>query len=127
MFRLREHGTTVGAEIRGGLVTFLTLSYILFVQPAVLSAVGMPRNDVFVATCVCSALACFLMGILTNYPFALAPAMGHNFFFAFTVCSARGSWMRRAESRRGPLGPFLRCRRNGCGRDCRHEHHYDLR
>ncbi|MCX5649407.1 MAG: NCS2 family permease [Planctomycetota bacterium] len=90
MFRLREHGTTVGAEIRGGLVTFLTLSYILFVQPAVLSAVGMPRNDVFVATCVCSALACFLMGILTNYPFALAPAMGHNFFFAFMVCSALG-------------------------------------
>ena len=90
MFRLREHGTTVGAEVRGGLVTFLTLCYILFVQPAVLHDAGMPRNDVFVATCVCSAAACFLMGILANYPFALAPGMGSNFFFAYTVCLGMG-------------------------------------
>jgi len=86
MFHLRAHGTTVATEIRGGVVTFLTLSYILFVQPAVLAAAGMPPNDVFVATCVASAAACFLMGLLANYPIALAPAMGHNFFFAFTVC-----------------------------------------
>jgi len=90
MFNLRERGATVWGEIRGGLVTFLTLSYILFVQPAVLSDVGMPRGDVFVATCVCSALACFLMAFAANYPFALAPAMGHNFFFAYTVCLAMG-------------------------------------
>jgi AGZA family xanthine/uracil permease-like MFS transporter len=90
MFRLAENRTTVWTEVRGGLVTFLTLSYILFVQPAVLAAAGMPRNDVFVATCVASAASCFLMGVLANYPFALAPAMGHNFFFAFTVCSAVG-------------------------------------
>jgi len=90
MFRLHEHRTSVGAEIRGGLVTFLTLSYILFVQPAVLSAAGMPPADVFFATCVCSALACFLMGFLANYPFALAPGMGTNFFFAFTVCGVMG-------------------------------------
>lgn len=90
MFHLREHHTTVLTEVRGGVVTFLTLSYILFVQPAVLSAVGMPRNDVFVATCVASAAACFLMGLLANYPIALAPAMGHNFFFAFTVCLGMG-------------------------------------
>jgi len=88
MFQLHERGATVGGEIRGGLVTFLTLSYILFVQPAVLSAAGMPHGDVFFATCVASALACFLMGLLANYPFALAPAMGHNFFFAFMVCAA---------------------------------------
>jgi len=88
MFRLRESGATISGEIRGGLVTFLTLSYILFVQPAVLAATGMPPGDVFFATCVCSAAACFLMGALANYPFALAPAMGHNFFFAFTVCAA---------------------------------------
>jgi len=90
MFRLHEHRTSVGAEIRGGLVTFLTLSYILFVQPAVLSAAGMPPADVFFATCVCSAFACFLMGLLANYPFALAPGMGTNFFFAFTVCGVMG-------------------------------------
>ena len=88
MFRLRESGATVWGEVRGGLVTFLTLSYILFVQPAVLAAAGMPPGDVFFATCVCSAAACFLMGLLANYPFALAPAMGHNFFFAFMVCAA---------------------------------------
>ena len=88
MFNLKERGSTVWAEVRGGLVTFLTLSYILFVQPAVLAAAGMPAGDVFFATCVCSAVACVLMGLLADYPFALAPAMGHNFFFAFTVCGA---------------------------------------
>ena len=96
MFRLREHGTTFWTEVRGGLVTFLTLSYILFVQPAVLSVAGMPRNDVFVATCVASAVACFLMGVLANYPIALAPAMGHNFFFVFTVCLGMGFAWREA-------------------------------
>ncbi|MFO8015335.1 MAG: NCS2 family permease [Phycisphaerae bacterium] len=90
MFHLSERGATPWGEIRGGLVTFLTLSYIVFVQPAVLSDVGMPAGDVFVATCVCSALACFLMAFAANYPFALAPAMGHNFFFAYTVCLAMG-------------------------------------
>lgn len=90
MFHLHEHRTTVGAEIRGGLVTFLTLSYIVFVQPAVLSATGMPPSDVFFATCVCSALACLLMGLLANLPFALAPGMGTNFFFAYTVCLGMG-------------------------------------
>lgn len=88
MFQLRERGSTVWTEIRGGVVTYLTLSYILFVQPAVLSLAGMPPNDVLVATCVASAVACFLMGFLANYPIALAPAMGHNFFFVFTVCLA---------------------------------------
>jgi len=88
MFQLRQRGATVWGEIRGGLVTFLTLSYIVFVQPAVLAAAGMPPGDVFFATCVCSALACFLMGVVADYPFALAPAMGHNFFFAFMVCAA---------------------------------------
>jgi len=90
MFGLSEHRTTVGAEVRGGLVTFLTLSYIVFVQPAVLAAAGMPPADVFFATCVCSAFACFLMGLLANYPFALAPGIGTNFFFAFTVCGVMG-------------------------------------
>jgi AGZA family xanthine/uracil permease-like MFS transporter len=78
MFQLRERGTNVWTEIRGGLVTYLTLSYILFVQPAVLAAAGMPPNDVFFATCVASACACFLMALLANYPIALAPAMGHK-------------------------------------------------
>ncbi len=108
MFHLREHRTTVGSEVRGGLVTFLTLSYIIFVQPAVLAATGMPPADVFFATCVCSALACFLMGLLANYPFALAPAMGHNFFFAYTVCLGMGfAWQEALLANLIAGGVFL--------------------
>jgi len=92
LFHLREHGTTVRREVLGGVVTFMALSYILFVQPVILShplmASPMDREGVFVATCVCSALACILMGLWSNLPVALAPAMGHNVFFALTVCGA---------------------------------------
>ncbi len=92
LFGLRAHGTTLRHEALGGVVTFLALSYILFVQPVILSDPNMvePMNPggVFVATCLCSALACFLMGIWANLPVALAPAMGHNVFFAITVCGA---------------------------------------
>jgi AGZA family xanthine/uracil permease-like MFS transporter len=92
LFRLRAHQTTVSREIIGGVVTFMALSYILFVQPVVLSdpkmAKPMDPGGVFVATCVCSGFACVLMGLWSNLPVALAPAMGHNFFFAFTVCGA---------------------------------------
>jgi AGZA family xanthine/uracil permease-like MFS transporter len=88
LFRLRENGSTVRREAVGGGATFFTLSYILFVQPAVLSSCGMDHGAVALATCVSAALATILMGILANLPVALAPAMGHNFFFAFTVCGA---------------------------------------
>ncbi len=71
----------------------MTMSYIIFVQPAVLSACGMNKDAVIVATCVASAIATFLMGILANYPIALAPAMGHNFYFTYVVCIGMGiSW-----------------------------------
>ena len=92
IFHLSEHKTTLGREVIGGVVTFMAISYIVVVQPAVLSSEGMAEpmhhGGVFVATCVCSALACILMGLWSNLPIALAPAMGHNFFFAFTVCGA---------------------------------------
>ena len=87
-FRLPENGTRVRTEILAGTTTFVTLSYILFVQPAVLSAAGMDFGAVLLATCIASALGCVLMGLLANYPVAMAPAMGHNFYFAFTVCGA---------------------------------------
>lgn len=90
LFHLRERNSTVGREVIGGATTFMALSYIIIVQPVVLSAAGMPKGGVFVATCVCSALACILMGLWSNLPIALAPAMGHNFFFAFAVCGAMG-------------------------------------
>ncbi len=93
LFRLQESGTTVRREIVAGCTTFMTLSYIIFVQPAVLSAAGMDSGAVMTATCITSALAMVLMALLANYPIALAPGMGHNFYFAFTVCLTLGvSW-----------------------------------
>jgi AGZA family xanthine/uracil permease-like MFS transporter len=87
-FALSAHGTTVRTELLAGATTFLTMAYIVFVQPAVLSAAGMDFGAVLVATCVATALATTLMALLANYPIAVAPAMGHNFFFAYTVVGA---------------------------------------
>ena len=84
-FALTAHGTTVRTEMLAGLTTFLTMAYIIFVQPAVLAACGMDFGAVLVATCLATALATVLMALLANYPIAVAPAMGHNFFFAYSV------------------------------------------
>jgi AGZA family xanthine/uracil permease-like MFS transporter len=93
LFKLRENQTNVKTEAVAGVTTFMTLSYIIFVQPTVLSACGMDFGAVLVATCLSSALATFLMGIYANYPIALAPGMGQNFFFAYTVVLSMGiSW-----------------------------------
>lgn len=92
-FRLKENNTTIRTEFIGGLTTFMTMSYIIFVQPAILSVAGMDKGAVMVATCVSSAIATLLMGLLAKYPVALAPAMGHNIFFAVIVCGTMGySW-----------------------------------
>jgi AGZA family xanthine/uracil permease-like MFS transporter len=92
-FGLREHGTTVGTEVRAGLATFLTMAYILAVNPQILSAAGMPAADVTVATAIGAALATLLMGLWANYPVALAPGMGLNAYFAFGVVLGMGiSW-----------------------------------
>lgn len=94
-FGIRAAGSTMGREVAAGIVTFATLSYILFVQPAVLGATGMDEGGVLFATCIASAVACLLMGIFANHPFALAPAMGHNFFFAFVICGQMGfTWQQ---------------------------------
>jgi AGZA family xanthine/uracil permease-like MFS transporter len=85
LFGVRAAGSTVRTELVGGATTFVTLSYIIFVQPAVLAAAGMDPGAVLVATCVSSAFATLLMGLWANYPIAVAPAMGHNFYFAFTI------------------------------------------
>ncbi|MBM42608.1 MAG: guanine permease [Acidobacteria bacterium] len=87
-FQLEANGTSVSTEVLAGCTTFLTLAYILFVQPALLSSLGLDFGAVFVATCLASALATLLMAGLANYPIAVAPAMGHNFYFAFTVVGA---------------------------------------
>jgi AGZA family xanthine/uracil permease-like MFS transporter len=90
LFRLKENGTDVKTEVVAGVTTFMTLSYIIFVQPTVLSACGMDFGAVLVATCVAGAIATFLMGLYANYPVALAPGMGQNFFFAYTVVMKMG-------------------------------------
>ena len=91
LFGLTASGTTVRVEAIAGATTFLTMAYIIFVQPTVLGAAGMDRGAVLTATCLASALATLLMALLANYPIGVAPAMGHNFFFAFTVVVARGT------------------------------------
>ena len=77
-FGLAAHGTTVRTEVLAGVTTFLTMAYIIFVQPTVLSAAGMDFGAVLVATCLATALATTLMALFANYPIAVAPAMGHN-------------------------------------------------
>jgi adenine/guanine/hypoxanthine permease len=90
LFDLEEAGTNIRTEIVAGVTTFMTMSYIIFVQPAVLGAAGMNPGAVMVATCLSSAIAMVLMAVLTNYPIALAPAMGHNFFFSYIVVLTLG-------------------------------------
>lgn len=94
-FKFQENGTTLRREVAGGVTTFMTMAYIIFVQPVVMHAAGMDLEAVLVATCLSSALATFIMGVFANYPIALAPAMGHNFFFTYTVVLAlRYTWQQ---------------------------------
>jgi AGZA family xanthine/uracil permease-like MFS transporter len=85
LFRLRENGTTVRTEIVAGATTFLTMAYIALVNPQILSAAGMDKGAVFVATCLASALATLFMALYANYPLALAPGMGLNAYFTYGV------------------------------------------
>ncbi|MDR3275643.1 MAG: NCS2 family permease [Treponema sp.] len=93
LFKLREHGTTVPKEIVAGLTTFLTMAYILAVNPGMLAATGMPIGGVFTATALASAIATLVMAFAANLPVALAPGMGLNAFFTYTVVFGMGySW-----------------------------------
>ncbi len=90
LFDLRGHGTTVRTEVVAGLTTFLTMAYIVVVNPAVLGAAGMPVAGVAVATCLAAGFGSILMGLLSNYPLALAPGMGLNAYFTYTVVKGMG-------------------------------------
>ena len=93
LFHLRENKTTVRTEIVAGLTTFMTMAYILAVNPGILSAAGMPKGGVLVATALAAFVGSVLMAIFANYPFVLAAGMGLNAYFAFTVCGDMGySW-----------------------------------
>ncbi|MGS0740413.1 NCS2 family permease [Glaciimonas sp. GG7] len=89
-FKLNANGTDVRTELVAGLTTFLTMAYIIFVNPAILSDAGMPKGAVFVATCIAAALGTLIMACYANYPIALAPGMGLNAYFAYTVVKGMG-------------------------------------
>ncbi len=90
LFGLKEHDTSVRRELVAGFTNFMTISYIIFVQPSILSQSGMDAGAVMFATCLSSAIATFFMAFLTNYPVVLAPGMGLNAYFAFEVCLGSG-------------------------------------
>ena len=93
LFHLKENHTNVKTEVIGGFTTFMTMAYILAVNPGMLAAAGMDSTAVLIATCLASFIGTIAMALLANYPFALAPGMGMNAYFAFTVCGNMGySW-----------------------------------
>ncbi|NLW46020.1 MAG: NCS2 family permease [Firmicutes bacterium] len=94
-FKLKEHDTKVSTEILAGITTFFAMSYIIFVNPSMLSQTGMPWGAVFIATIIASAIGTLVMGLFANVPYAQAPGMGLNAFFTYTVCFALGfSWQQ---------------------------------
>lgn len=90
LFKLSEHNTSVRTELLAGVTTFLTMAYIIFVNPSILAQTGMDQGAVFVATCLAAAFGCFIMGLYANYPVAQAPGMGLNAFFTFGVVMGMG-------------------------------------
>ena len=89
-FKLEEHQTDVRTEVLAGLTTFLTMAYIIFVNPNILADAGMPHDAVFVATCIAAAIGTMIMGMYANYPIAMAPGMGLNAYFAYAVVKGMG-------------------------------------
>lgn len=85
LFQLNAHNTNVRTEVLAGITTFLTMAYILFVNPSILGETGMDKGAIFVATCLAAAIGSAIMGFIANYPIALAPGMGLNAFFTYTV------------------------------------------
>jgi adenine/guanine/hypoxanthine permease len=90
LFKLSENNTTIRTELAAGLTTFLTMAYIIFVNPQILSEAGVPFSGALFATCLSAAVGSLMMGLLANYPFALAPGMGLNAYFTYTVVKTMG-------------------------------------
>ncbi|MEA5004512.1 MAG: NCS2 family permease, partial [Christensenella sp.] len=94
-FKLKENGTKPSTEVIAGFTTFFAMSYIIFVNPSILSATGMPSQAVFLATIIAAAIGTLVMGLFANVPYAQAPGMGLNAFFTYTVCFALGfTWQQ---------------------------------
>ena len=93
IFKLSEHNTEIKTELLAGFTSFVTMAYIIFVNPQIMSLTGMDQGAIFVGTCLAAAMACFIMGFYSNWPVGLAPGMGLNAFFTFTVVGEMGySW-----------------------------------
>ena len=93
LFKLQANGTNVGTEVLAGCTTFITMVYIIFVNPQMMAASGMDQGASFVGTCIAAAIACFVMGLYANWPVGMAPGMGLNAFFTYTVVGEMGySW-----------------------------------
>ena len=90
LFKLKENNTTVSTEVFAGITTFMTMAYILIVNPNMLSVTGMDKGAIFTATAIASAIGCIMMALLANYPFALAPGIGLTAYFAYTVAKQYG-------------------------------------
>ncbi len=90
LFKLSENKTSFRTEVLAGVTTFLTMCYIIIVNPLILSETGMDHGAVFVATCLAAAIGCLVMGLIANYPIALAPGMGLNAYFTYSVCLGMG-------------------------------------
>src|SRR5690242_15492352 len=91
-FQITERGSTPAREARGAVATFLTMAYILFANPAILSAAGVPRDSAVACTAAAAGISCLLMGFVANFPLALASGMGLNAVVAFQIAKAAGSW-----------------------------------
>ena len=98
LFKLKENGTDVRTEVLAGITTFMTMAYILAINPSMLSAAGMDATAVLIATCLSAFFGTMCMALFANYPFALAPGMGLNAYFAYTVCLGMGYDWRVALS-----------------------------
>src|SRR5690625_3671920 len=95
LFQLTAHQMSLRSEVVAGVTTFLSMSYIIFVNPEILGTTGMDKNAVFVATCLAAALGSLIMALYANWPIAMAPGMGLNAFFAFTVVGTMGyTWQQ---------------------------------
>jgi len=90
IFKLQDNNTTIKKEILAGFTTFITMAYIIFVNPQMMAASGMDQGAIFVGTCIAAAMACFVMGFFANWPIGLAPGMGLNAFFTYTVVGEMG-------------------------------------
>ncbi len=88
LFKLKENGTNVRTEVIGGVTTFMTMAYILALNPSILSASGMDANAILVATALSACIGTLAMALLANYPFALAPGLGLNAYDAYSVCGS---------------------------------------